>query len=220
MNIYGISINKRKAIIVTILVIIVGLCIVGVDVYYSFFTPEKIKTNQIKQQVSKKIGRTNFTIQSIIVQTQGWELAQIVSTASADKGNPAYVILQQENGQMVLKFGPGTNFSKVSLGSAGVPLAIENALFGTSDDNLDPIVSHLPYTTNFYSVTYAGKLSSPGGENEQLVQRTLLTVTIYIAPRFGITDTPQREAQYKAEIDQWIQSLGLDPSNYKMIFTT
>ena len=205
-----------------VFVTIILFFIAGVTVVYLYSLQNRAK-NDIKEVVAKKIDRKDFEVTEIVVEADGWQLARIASTAKQDEGNPAMVILHEENNQLVLKFGPGTSFEKTKLEAAGVPVAIQSVLFGPQQEALDPIANHLPYQTNFYSVTYSGKYSGPGGSSksgEKAVRKTLITITMYLVPRLNITDTPERRAKYAAEVRQWIQSLGLNPNDYIITFNT
>lgn len=186
--------------------------ILGITVVLFLTAPNTGVKGEIKQEVVKEIGRQDFNVEAILVESGDWQLAKLVSTASDDVGNPALVILKKENGKMSLKFGPGTRFPRAELDSAGVPMPILDKLFD-SPYVKDPIVNYLPYTTKFYSV----ELSSTD-ENTQ--EKKFLLVTVYEVPRYGIYATDEKKAEYKIEITEWIRSLGLDPNNYTLIFTT
>lgn len=209
--------RERRTIAFIIGVVVIVGTAVGVILILPSFSPENIEKGEIKEKVSQKIGRQNFTVDQILVESDGWTLGKIASTASDDKGNPALVILHQENNQLVLKFGPGTLFKRSDLENAAVPEAILDALYGGESKYIpDPILSYMPHDTNFYSVKY----TPSGGEEGVDTSKKLLTVTIYEVPRLGIYATPEKKAEYKAEIEQWIRSIGLDPNNYTLYFTT
>ena len=206
--------QRRTIIFIGGVVIIVALAITAI-VLLPLFTPENIKKGEIKEEVSKKINRQDFDIEQILVDSDDWTLGRITSTNENDKGNPALVILHKENNRLILKFGPGTNFSKSELDKAGVPSTVQDAIFGGQSKYItDPIIEYMPYDTNFYSVRYAPNLDAKPGEEKAL------DITIYEVPRLGIYTTPQKKAEYKAEVEEWIRSKGLDPTTYKIFFST
>lgn len=93
-----------------------------------------IVNNQINKVASedvlvKKLNRTDFTITKTLVDDKGWRLVRIISTRSEDKGNTAYAVLHNEEGQTVLKAGPGTYFSSRVLTDSGVPGDIQKKIF-------------------------------------------------------------------------------------------
>jgi len=89
-----------------VFVTIILFFIAGVTVVYLYSLQNRAK-NDIKEVVAKKIDRKDFEVTEIVVEADGWQLARIASTAKQDEGNPAMVILHEENNQLVLKFGPG-----------------------------------------------------------------------------------------------------------------
>lgn len=209
--------RQRRTIIFIIGVVIIGATAIGTILILPSFSPENIIKGEIKEKVSERINRQDFIVKEILVETDGWYLARIESTRKEDEGNPGLVILYKEGGQMVLKFGPGTSFVKSDLQNASVPEAIIDAIFGGQSQYItDPILSYLPHDTNFYSVKYTP------AEDEGVNGNTkkLLTVIIYEVPRLGIYATPEKKAEYKAEIEDWMRSVGLDPNNYTLFFTT
>jgi hypothetical protein len=199
--------KQAKLILILTGLAIVGLIAISVPFVISSVS-QNIKKSEVKAQVSQKLGgRQDFSVTDILVESNGWEVAKIESNNSEDPGNPGLVILHQENGQMILKFGPGTYFDKAALDAAGVPLNIENVV--VSDKYVsDPILNYLPHQTSFYSVSYIG------------FKPTQLKVTVFEVPRLNIYSTQAKRDQYTIEIKDWIRSLGLDPSNYTLVFTT
>ena len=206
--------QKKTILFILGLIVIAILFAIGVQFALSQ-TPENIKKGEIKEKVSEEIKRQDFNVDRVVVESQDWTLGRIESTNENDAGNPAFVILHKENDQMVLKFGPGTMFVKADLDAAGVPQAVQEAIFGGQSKYIkDPIIQYLPRNTDFYSVRYTPSV------DEEPDQKKRLSIVIYEVPRLGIYATPQKRAEYKAEVEEWIRSLGLDPSSYTIITTT
>lgn len=214
MNFFN-SLQQRKTILfIAGCIVIVVIAVISILLLLSL-TPENIKKGEIKEKVSQKINRQDFTVEQIVAESNDWTLGRITSTNENDRGNPALVILHKEGGQLVLKFGPGTGFSRSEFDTAGIPAAIQDAVFGGQSKYItDPIIEYTPYETNFYSVNYRTNVDAKPGENK------ILNITIYEVPRLGIYATPEKKAQYKAEVEEWIRSKGLEPSAYRISFST
>lgn len=199
--------NKRRNLIIAIVVLVLGI-VISAGVY---FGSSSSQLRDIKNAISEKINRSDFTVTDIVVQDNGWQLVKI---AFSGNDNSASVILDSKDNSLVVMFGPGTSFSRSDLEKAGVPSRIINIV--SVDQLNDPILKHLPYKTDFYEVDYSGKdisstAKSKGG------QATLLSVYIYEVPRLGIYANQDSFNKYQLEIIQWIKSIGLDPNAYKLI---
>jgi hypothetical protein len=70
----------------------------------------------------------------------------------------------------------------------------------------DPILSHLPHETNFYSLDLCPDQSTT----------ICLKITIYTVPKYNIYPTPENAEKYTTEVTEWIKSLDLDPKNYQI----
>lgn len=211
-----IMIRYRKLLlfIAAIFFIVIGLFVTLAIT--NLLSPEATTKNEIAKKVSENIGRQDFKVEQVLVESDGWYLAKISSTREVDVGNKALVILQKRDNNLVLKFGPGTSFDKEELMRAGIPNVILDALFGDQEKYFkDPIESYLPHTTNFYSI----KSSSASGVDYIPGTKVTLITTIYEVPHLGIYATPEKKVEYQTEINNWIKSLGLDPSNYTVFFT-
>lgn len=204
--------TKKTIILIVsfVIFIVTALCIWLYVV--PLFSPEHIEKEKIKEVVSEKIGRQDITIDEVIIDEDGWQLAKVNSTRESDKGNSSLAIVQKTStGEVSLKFGPGTSFEKEELVAANVPESIQNKLF-KNKNTTDPIISYLPRRTNFYSVEL-------GGVGEFDPTKRFLRVTIYEVPRYNIYATKEKKDQYTVEINDWIRSLGLDPEKYTLAFT-
>lgn len=73
-----------------------------------------------------------------------------------------------------------------------------------------PVLSALPYRTNFYELTL---FALPSSSNSKLV----LQLTIYELPRDGIFATPEKFAEYSAECSAWLTSQGLAADAYEIV---
>lgn len=81
-----------------------------------------------KAVIEKKLNRSDFTVEKVLTNKDGWMLVEIRSTASESQGNTAYAILHEEGDSMTLKLGPGTYFDKFSMSSADVPSSVQEEI--------------------------------------------------------------------------------------------
>lgn len=203
--------NRKKTILLSLCaIIIVSVGLLAVVILPSF-SPENSKKEEIKEKVSKQLQRKDFNIDQIEAESNGWYLVRIVSTSEKDKGNPAYVILQKQNNTMVVRLGPGTNFTNSDLDEIGVPEAL---IERQKPYEADPIVQYLPYRTdNYYIQIPNAQTNVIVGSSEK---KKPLDVIVYEFPRTGTYATPQRKSQYIKEAVTWIESVGLNPTNYSL----
>ena len=195
--------TKKAKIIIIVLGAIVVLAVVVIGL--SMFSPTKLA---VKQTVSDSIGRTNFNVEKILIKEDDWILARIVSTEQLDKGNPALVILRHEDGELVLKFGPGTSFSGFDLSEAGVPNTILSVLFGNSI-SADPIKNMLPYSDRYYTISVNTTSSSD-----------IVGINIRINMLEPMSQNNIESAEiYKAEALEKIREWGFNSEDYDIIFT-
>lgn len=210
----------------------IGVIVVALLVPFALsFTPENIKKNEIKDSISKKISRDDFSVDEIIVEEDGWYYAKIsFKENGGEHDNSSFAILHEEDGELVLKFGPGTSFDRGQLDTAGVPSVISKPQGSVP---VDPIVKHLPYETDYFNVRIAappaekldGHDHTPESQSDSelstvgtLDNKKELTVYVYEFPRRGYEVTPQKIAKHKNEITTWMQSKGLNHENYVLTF--
>lgn len=203
--------NRRKIISAGM---IVAIALASVAIYFwatSYFKPENIEKREIKEQIVKKIGNINFTVDTILAQSQDWYLVSIIANAKdKDYDSPSMAILHKENGKFVLKLGPGTDFEDADLDQAGVP----NAIYSRNKPYVaDPIIKLLPYRTDNYAIQEYPSKTLIGTPD----RKKPLDLLVYEFPRTSVYATPERRAQYTAEALQWIQNQGLNPDNYTLV---
>jgi hypothetical protein len=88
----------------------------------------------------------------------------------------------------------------------------DRASFENGLNHFNPIVSYLPYETDFYSLNLCFN-------QDQTTETICLLLTAYTLPKFGIFLNTETEGQYRAEVNEWIKSINLDPNNYEIIVT-
>lgn len=202
---------SRKIITIGTIAVIVIAIIVTSFWAVEYTKPENIKKREIKEKIAQKVGDSNFTVDEIMVESQDWYLAKITVDAKIKEySSSSLAILHKENGQMVLKFGPGTDFDDTELDKAGVPSAVYSR---DKPYVADPIIKYLPYRTDNYAVQDYPSKTQIGSVNN----KKPLDLLVYEFPRTSIYATPERRAQYTAEALQWIRNQGLNPDNYTLI---
>lgn len=79
-------------------------------------------------------------------------------------------------------------------------------MFSQLDQPSDPIMQHLPHTTPYYKIILGSEPKT-------------LQATIYTSAADERTNPDQAIAQYKTEINKWVDSLGLKHTDYKITYT-
>lgn len=196
---------SKKQIMISVVVIVV--LVVGF-IGLLFIGGPLSKNARIKRAISQKIHQSDFKVNKVIIEDNGWELAEI-SNKSGE--NLALAILHNENGGLVVRFGPGTSFDRKAMLDASVPDSIISKVIG--GPSADPIMSYLPHSTKFYKVTYGGNSTVQGKDI------TTLYVYIYEVPRLGIYATEDSFDKYKLDINKWLTSIDRNPNDYLLVLS-
>ncbi len=203
--------NRKKIVRVGIIIFVIISIIITRFWAVEYFKPENIEKREIKEEIVRKVGGVDFTVDEIMAESQDWYLAKItVHAKDKDNNSSSLAILHKENGAIVLKFGPGTDFNDTELDQAGVPSAVYSR---EKKYQADPIIKYLPYRTDNYSVQDYPSKTVVGDINS----KKPLDLLIYEFPRTSVYATPERRAQYTAEALQWIRNQGLNPDNYTLV---
>lgn len=210
--------SVRIALVVTGAII---LTIMFVVPFGMSFTPENQEKAELKEKIVQKIGIDNFEVKEVVARVDTWTYAKI-AIKDENSDNESFVIFKEEGGKQVLKFGPGTSFSREQMEKAGVPVAIYNPEPAVT---VDPIIKLLPYYTDNFRLTTSSSHGSGDGTTADETptvgnpeSKKVLTVHMYEFPRSGIKVTQIRMDQARANITQWMQSSGLNPDNYDLSF--
>lgn len=98
--------------------------------------------SKIQKAISSKIDRNDVSA-NIIITDGDWILTN--ATVSSDRNNLSFTITQKENGENVIKFGPGSSFALEKLVDGGVPDSIVDYFYkGIQWVHFDEISNRYP----------------------------------------------------------------------------
>jgi hypothetical protein len=107
------AVLRRRAIVAGSIIVIATVALI-----VTMIIDSQSDDRKIQEAISNKINRND--VSTNIIMTDGdWTLAN--TAISSDNDNLSFTITRKENGENVIKFGPGSSFSLEKLVDSGVP---------------------------------------------------------------------------------------------------
>lgn len=107
------AVLRRRAIVAGSIIVIATVALI-----VTMIIDSQSDDRKIQEAISNKINRND--VSTNIIMTDGdWTLAN--TAISSDNDNLSFTITRKENGENVIKFGPGSSFSLEKLVDNGVP---------------------------------------------------------------------------------------------------